>query len=238
MDRSFWQGEYLTNRHFAAVLGATFLFHIASLYIYYVIPRTPVVNIPVRALNIRLGDVDVQDETAPQPKVPNAQQVEASMTKLMRTPVADKVPLEEAKTPKTVQPLTAPKTQEQPDAPRQFVRETKTKAAGSDIGNSTATTAEIKSRYEQTISLWIAKFKVYPEEARAAGMQGNTAVRIRIDRRGNIRYSALEQSTGYPDLDRAALDMVRRANPVPAVPNDYPQGEMFEFLIPVNFQMQ
>ena len=63
-------------------------------------------------------------------------------------------------------------------------------------------------------------------------------VRIRIDRHGNIHYYELEHSTGYEMLDKAAIDMIRRANPVPAVPSDYPQGELLEFLIPVNYQLQ
>ncbi len=91
------------------------------------------------------------------------------------------------------------------------------------------------SHYEQLISLWIQKFKIYPAEARSQGMQGETVVRIRIDRQGNIRYYVLEHSTGYQVLDRAAIDMIRRANPVPAVPADYPKGDLMEFLIPVGF---
>jgi len=94
------------------------------------------------------------------------------------------------------------------------------------------------SRYEQLISLWIQKFKLYPADAKTQGLQGDTVVRIRIDRQGNIRYYILEHSTGIPSLDRAAIDMIRRANPVPAVPNDYPSGDLIEFLIPVNFSLK
>jgi hypothetical protein len=30
--------------------------------------------------------------------------------------------------------------------------------------------------------------------------------------------------------------MIRRANPVPAIPADYPAGNLIEFLIPITFE--
>jgi protein TonB len=124
----------------------------------------------------------------------------------------------------------------------QFVRDDAAQAAASNVteasaGNS-AHDAEMVAHYEQLISQWIQKFKIYPDDARTQGTQGETVVRVRIDRHGNIRYYALEYSTGSPLLDHAAIDMIRRANPVPAVPTDYPQGEIMEFLIPVSFNLQ
>lgn len=128
---------------------------------------------------------------------------------------------------------------------RQFVRENAPaisaaaeKGAGTPLGNSSAHDAEMISRYTQLISLWIQKFKIYPAEARDQGMHGETMIRINIDRQGNIRYYNLERSTGYQILDRAAIDMIRRANPVPAAPNEYPQSDLMEFLIPVDFNLQ
>ncbi len=251
--------EYLGRQHFMAMFVMAIILHILALLGISAIPRVRIIDIPIHAMNIRLGDSDVQivqeDESAyPQPTVDNANsaQLESAMTKMIRKPVKEKVekpPTPAPRVNKIVAPTiekTAPQNQVSPeksDSPRQFVRympaeKTAEKKDGTGIGNSVASSAAIKSRYEQTISLWIQKFKLYPESARAQGMEGSTVVRIRIDRRGNIRYSGLEGNTGYEELDRAALDMVRRANPVPAVPDGYPEGEMFEFLIPVNFEIK
>lgn len=95
------------------------------------------------------------------------------------------------------------------------------------------TSREIRERYEQQISSWIQRHKIYPGEA--GGRAGRTVVRMRIDRSGIVRYYALEQSSGVQALDAAALDMIRRANPVPAVPANYPAGSLIEFLIPISF---
>jgi protein TonB len=129
-----------------------------------------------------------------------------------------------------------------PVTAHQFVRENQAKETADNTAAATADKAphdaDVVAHYEQLISLWIQKFKIYPIDARSQGMQGETVVRIRLDRQGNIHYYALEHSTGYPVLDHAAIDMIHRANPVPAVPVDYPPGDLMEFLVPVTFHLQ
>jgi protein TonB len=93
-------------------------------------------------------------------------------------------------------------------------------------------------RYEQIISLSIQRNKVYPAEAKTQGLQGQAVIRIRINRQGNILYSRIEKPTRYPILNEAIAEMVRLSNPVPAVPVNYPAGNLFEFLIPVSFRLE
>jgi protein TonB len=244
--------EYLGPQHFAMIFAMAAIFHVLAYWGWTMMPHLRIIDIPVHAMNIRLGDSDVQqaqddDESAPQPLVDNTAQMESVVTKLIRKPVSKTARKSPAAKPEKLTADRAPQQQapaavsERSDSPRQFVRfnqaERPAENEGTAIGNSTDSDADVKASYEQMISLWIQKFKLYPESAREQGMQGSTVVRIRIDRRGNIRWSELEGNTGYPELDRAALDMVRRANPVPAVPDEYPAGEMFEFLIPVNYTL-
>jgi len=244
--------EYLGNQHFALTLLATLLLHILAGYGIYAMPQTKILDIPVRMLNIRLGDVSPEENEvdAPQPISENNAKLESEMARLSRPehPKSEQAKSESLKPtppkPEKKQITEPPKsalTKNSTIAPRQFVRDLVTdnvsKNNGLAIGNSTAKNSEIKANYEQTVSLWIKKFQVYPEEARKKGFVGTPVVRVRFDRRGNIRYSVLEASSGYDELDRAALDMVRRANPVPAVPDDYPQGgDLLEFLLPVIFK--
>ncbi|MFM9890897.1 MAG: TonB family protein [Rickettsiales bacterium] len=136
--------------------------------------------------------------------------------------------------------------------PQQYVREvgaanpalvkTPASASGTATGSATGQGAvntttdpiqQIRERYEQQISGWIQLHKVYP--ASAGGREGRVVVRMRIDRAGAVRYYAIEQSSGIDAIDTAAIDMVRRANPVPAVPENYPAGSLIEFLIPITF---
>lgn len=234
--------EYLGHPYFALTLACAAILHMGMLLLWNILPKTEVVSIPVRALSVTLGDGDSTDVPTP-PSPMNSREMEAAITKLMREVDAPaKADKPKIKAPVPTPKLTAdePKQSEKPDDARQYVRFSAPAAQGTEAseGSKTDNAAETLTRYEQTISLWIQKFKVYPEEARAQNMEGDTVVRIRIDRQGTIRYYILESSTGYPLLDRAAVDMIRRANPVPPVPADYPPGDMLEFLIPVSFHLQ
>lgn len=108
---------------------------------------------------------------------------------------------------------------------------------GSPIGQEDAHTQEVVKRYTQIISMWVNRHYNYPSEARNLGMQGVAVVRLRIDRYGNITFFKLDKQTGHRALDKAALEMVERANPVPPVPDDYPSDQLIEFLIPVKFTL-
>ncbi|MFZ4541672.1 MAG: energy transducer TonB family protein [Rickettsiales bacterium] len=125
-------------------------------------------------------------------------------------------------------------------APQQYVRQVGGAPDGAiggegNVSTMTPQTAQaIRSKYELEISGWIQRHKLYP--ASAGGREGRAIVRVRIDRVGNVRYFAIEQSAGMQALDDAALDMIRRANPLPAVPVNYPAGNLVEFLIPITFK--
>ncbi|MEZ5691398.1 MAG: TonB family protein [Rickettsiales bacterium] len=252
--------EYLGYSYFIAAFIMAIALHILALLGWMMMPHMEVKDVVVHTINIRLGDDNTrfieEEEENPQPEADNSKQLEAELTKFVRKKApktatkksdgeSEDKPDSKAEVPQKM-PDTA-QTEDAPisddvSSPRQFVRAMPSKFKysnyGNKLGNSDSSDAEIRARYEQIISLWIQKFKVYPEIARARMMQGETKIRIRIDRRGNIRYRALEYSTGYTELDKAAFDMVRRANPVPAVPDNYPSGDLHEFLIPVDFYIR
>ena len=214
----------LGERHFYAVLLLALMMHMLGFVAWHYSPKSRVTDIPIRTLNVRLGDAEDMTEVL-QMSQPAPAPVQAVNDALAAAPKPAPAPAAPVKQPS--------------DGAKQYVREVnstsikKTDKGGSKGGKD----AEIMSRYTQLISLWIQKFKTYPESARSQGLRGETLVRIRIDRKGTIRYYTLERSTGYQVLDDAAINMIRRANPVPAVPNDYPAGDLIEFIIPVNFSL-
>lgn len=106
--------------------------------------------------------------------------------------------------------------------------------SGNELTMTQQTAQAARARYTQEVSAWIERHKLYPAEAK--GSEGRSVVRVRIDRMGNVRYYAIEQSSGSQALDQAALDMIRRANPMPAAPQNYPEGNLIEFLIPISFK--
>jgi TonB family protein len=271
--------DYLGQNYFILTIVAAVLLHLAGLYLWMLSPKIEVVDIPVHALNIKLGDGEFAAEEAKPVPAPEsksdsghnvsrlvrednsaeqarAQSVIKSMDKAITTPSSPAIspPASSSPAPRStpVSPSRAKVVGKfdrrveadsvaapvMPVVAHQFVRDVGAPATGDAPGSSNARDAEMISRYTQVISLWIQKFQVYPSEAHKKGLEGDTVVRIRIDRQGNIGYYILEHSTGYEELDHAAIDMIRRANPVPAVPADYPPGDILEFLVPVTFHLQ
>lgn len=56
----------------------------------------------------------------------------------------------------------------------------------------------------------------YPEEARERGEQGKVLVRALINADGTVAELAMKRSSGFPDLDRSALETVKKWRFVPA----------------------
>lgn len=252
--------EYVDQRYFFVTIALAAVLHAGGLYIWQLMPKTEVMDIPVRSLSITLNDEDpmsAQDMASIQPDNDNSNAVDSAILES----IIDHNEVQQAKNAAEAiekalsqsgsnamdapveklasdTDLVLPTEGKKEASPKQFIRKTNVQAPASPRGNSTEKEAELMSRYEQLISLWLQKFKKYPMQARKQNIQGETIVRIRIDRQGNIRYYILEYSTGSTILDRAAIDMVRRANPVPAVPDNYPESDLMEFLIPVSFELK
>jgi protein TonB len=89
--------------------------------------------------------------------------------------------------------------------------------------------------WEGQVLGWLERFRRYPGHARERRQQGVAQVRFRMDRTGRVLVVALERSSGYPLLDQAALDTIRRAQPLPAIPPD--RADELELSVPVEFHL-
>ncbi|HJQ56622.1 MAG TPA: TonB family protein [Vineibacter sp.] len=93
------------------------------------------------------------------------------------------------------------------------------------------------SRWQTAILAHLQKHKRYPAASRAADQQGTAYLRFAIDRNGRVLAMQVERPSGYSTLDQETLDLVERAQPLPAPPSDM-SGERFEFIVPVKFQLR
>ncbi len=97
--------------------------------------------------------------------------------------------------------------------------------------------ATAMAEYEQLLVAWLEKQKKYPKRAQRMRIEGEGRLRIVIDRSGQTQKITLEQGTGNRLLDKAALEMAKRANPFPPMPeNDLRQT--LEFIVPVVFALR
>ncbi|MCG2840678.1 TonB family protein [Sandaracinobacter sp. RS1-74] len=78
------------------------------------------------------------------------------------------------------------------------------------------------------------KVKRYPASAQLRRQQGVPWIRFVMDRAGRVQSSRLERSSGFAALDNEAVNLPRRAQPLPKPPADV-TGETIELVVPVEF---
>ncbi|SHL52846.1 protein TonB [Sphingobium sp. YR657] len=90
--------------------------------------------------------------------------------------------------------------------------------------------------WEGQVLAALSKERRYPNAARVRRQQGVPYIRFVMDRSGRVLSCRLERSSGYAALDREAVALPNRAQPLPRPPADR-RGETIELVVPVEFFM-
>lgn len=91
-----------------------------------------------------------------------------------------------------------------------------------------------KSNYKGRVVAKLRRAKRYPKEAKRKKLTGTVRVSFTISKNGSVSGIRISRSSGHGILDQAALDMVRRASPMPKFPGDIKQAKM-TLHVPVRF---
>jgi protein TonB len=83
----------------------------------------------------------------------------------------------------------------------------------------------------------LSKFKRYPEDARRRGMQGTSRLRFVVDGEGRVLSYELAGGSGSASLDRATLEMIRRAQPLPKPPPELLKNGSLEVVAPFVYSL-
>ena len=83
---------------------------------------------------------------------------------------------------------------------------------------STDEASRIVDSWQRSVLAHLGRHKRYPAEARARGIEGEVRLAFTVDRAGRIVTAALVRPSGAAALDREALDMLSRAQPLPPLP--------------------
>lgn len=84
----------------------------------------------------------------------------------------------------------------------------------------------------------LAHFKRYPGDARQRKRAGAAWVRFQVDRDGKLLASELVTSSGTVLLDREALQVLERAQPLPAPPDNVLHQGTVTVTLPVSFKLE
>lgn len=103
----------------------------------------------------------------------------------------------------------------------------------SDRAPSVPANAALGSDYAREILAHIEPFKRYPEDANRNGVRGVVQLVFELDREGRVLGVWVARSSGFASLDSAAVDTLRRADPLPAIPLGLPDALTVQ--LPVEF---
>ncbi len=102
---------------------------------------------------------------------------------------------------------------------------------------STEQPSSVDPGYLAQLMASLERHKRYPDIARHRQEQGTVLVAFAIDRAGRVVSLDIRRGSGSVALDGAAEEMIREAEPLPAVPASY-RGARLELVFPVTFDLQ
>jgi len=97
--------------------------------------------------------------------------------------------------------------------------------------------ANAEANWQGLLLAHLEKHKKYPKSARKRHEQGTSFLRFRMDRNGTVLSYALARSSGYETLDEEVLEMIARAQPLPALPAEMSEA-VVEIVVPVQFTLR
>jgi TonB family protein len=92
------------------------------------------------------------------------------------------------------------------------------------------------STWESSLVRHLQRYKRYPSEALSRSEEGIVLLSFSIDRDGHVLARRIARSSGYADLDSEVMDMIMRAEPLPAFPANMSQAQL-DLTIPIRFSM-
>ncbi len=110
---------------------------------------------------------------------------------------------------------------------------------GTGTGQSdTNASAIAKASYARLLLTRLQRAIVYPRRAQRRDIQGVVRVEVVLAASGALKTVRLVGTSGSDILDDAAIQLVRRVAPFPAVPRDLsPRGQDFAFVAPIQYRL-
>ncbi len=103
--------------------------------------------------------------------------------------------------------------------------------------SDTPASSAVQASWQSLVLGHLARFKRYPGDARQRQRAGQAWVRFRLDAGGKLLSSELLTSSGTVLLDREALQVLARAQPLPAPPGEVLRQGVVTVTLPVSFKL-
>lgn len=200
------------------VLAAILLWHYAPRFV----PQddAPTLQVELRAgdnvAGERVPETPTEPPPLPQPKPRAAASHKSTANAAAATPPVIPAPASEPVPP----PLATPRIAEPAAVP-----------AARPSTESAADAASVR------ILAWLAQYRRYPPAARRARLEGVVEVVVVLLPDGRLVQQRVAQSSGHAVLDQAALELLRRASPVPASTFETGEAAQLELHLPIVYRL-
>ncbi|MEM7377653.1 MAG: energy transducer TonB, partial [Pseudomonadota bacterium] len=131
--------------------------------------------------------------------------------------------------------VTAPKTAEQVE--HETGNNVATPATGSGNRVEAGGNPGARKGYLTKLLKKLARAKRYPRSARRAGVEGVATIAFRVTRDGDALNVVLVSGSGDERLDRAALELLERAKPLPRFPKDMAEDAL-DLRLPIEYSLK
>lgn len=230
----------------AVVLGV----HAVAILLALNWSSSPPIELPPQAMMVELAPVPAPPPPAP-PKVVTPPQPPAPVEELPLPKLAE-APKPTISVPKPVKPKPKPQPPKPVEKKPEPVKEKPSEEKPSDAQPTQAPTEKsaqpapgpspaqqaAKASWQGTLLAHLAKYKKYPAGAQARGKEGTNRLRFVVDGEGNVLSFELVGRSGNADLDRATLEMIRRAQPLPKPPADMLNYGSIEIVAPFVYNIE
>jgi periplasmic protein TonB len=105
------------------------------------------------------------------------------------------------------------------------------------------TTARVEGGAPRVAPSWQAdlvrhlqQYKRYPSGSQAKREQGVVLLSFSVDRNGRVLTRRIVQGSGHADLDQEVMEMIMRAQPLPAFPPSMTQAKL-DLTVPIRFSL-
>jgi protein TonB len=144
-----------------------------------------------------------------------------------------------------VPPKPPPRPEKKPPPPRQVVPRVTpneppppiAEPAPAEAPAPAASSAAAAANWQSRLLAHLTRFKRYPPAAQMRREQGVALLRFKMTPSGEVLSFQLARSSGHAALDEETLELIRRAQPLPALPPDMPQ-QPIELVVPLKYELR
>jgi protein TonB len=210
-------------------------------------PQSPPVELPPAAMMVELEPAPVkpppppkiepEPEPEPEPKLVEAPKPTIALAK--PKPVLKPKPKpQQEKPPEPKPPQPTPEKSEEDADPLPTDKASAPQAA--EAPSVSVARQQARQTWQSQLQSRLARFQKYPEAAKRREKPGirTSSLRFTVDAEGRVLAYELVGRSGNPLIDRATLEVIRKAQPLPKPPPELLNGGTLEIIMPLSYELK